>query len=250
MTGGDTFSYQGRELDVFAAALHWKAYWASRIGRWVRGDVLEVGAGLGANTTLLQNSRVRSWRCIEPDPQLAAQLAGAVAHLPVCSVSAGTIASVAESRFDAILYIDVLEHIEADRDELRAAAKMLRDAGHVIVLAPAHQFLFSEFDASIGHYRRYNRTSLAACSPTGCRLEAMFYLDCAGMLASLANRILLRQSQPTAAQIGLWDNYIIPVSRVLDPVLRYSFGKTICGVWTRTGEEAPHPGVGPASPAP
>lgn len=236
MTEKNEFAYQGKELDIFAAALHWKAYWASRIRRWVRGDVLEVGAGLGANTSLLQNSDIRSWRCIEPDPELADKLANAVAHLPVCSVSTGTIASVAESRFDAILYIDVLEHIERDRDEIVAATKMLRDGGHVIVLSPAHQSLFSEFDASIGHYRRYNRTSLLACSPPDCRLEAMFYLDCVGMFASLANRILLRQSNPTAAQIGLWDNYMVPVSRIIDPLLGYSVGKTICGVWKRDGE--------------
>jgi SAM-dependent methyltransferase len=240
MTERTGFSYQGQELDIFAEAVHWKAYWASRIRRWVRGDVLEVGAGLGANTSLLQNSDIRSWRCIEPDPELANKLAGAVAHLPVCSVSTGTIASVAESRFDLILYIDVLEHIERDRDELAAAAKMLRDGGHVIVLSPAHQLLFSEFDASIGHYRRYNRTSLLACSPPDCRLEAMFYLDCVGMFASLANRILLRQSNPTATQIGLWDNYMVPVSRVVDPVFGYSVGKTICGVWERNGEMGGH----------
>jgi len=44
---------------------------ASRIRPWIRGDVLEVGAGLGANTAFLQNSDVCSWHCVEPDPGLA-----------------------------------------------------------------------------------------------------------------------------------------------------------------------------------
>ena len=233
MSGPQEFSYQGQELDVFAAATHWKAYWASRLRRWIRGDVLENGAGLGANTSLLQNPDIRSWQCLEPDAKLAATLTRAVAHLPACSVKVGTIAGAADSRFDAILYIDVLEHIEADRAELAAAANLLRPGGSVIVLSPAHQFLFSEFDASIGHYRRYNRKSLLACSPPGCRLAAMFYLDCVGMLASLANRVMLRQGTPAAAQIALWDNYMVPVSRVIDPLLCYRLGKTICGVWTR-----------------
>ncbi len=178
---------------------------------------------------------MRSWLCLEPDPNLAKAARTALAQLPACSVTVGTIASVASSRFDAILYIDVLEHIQADREELAGAAQLLREGGHIVVLSPAHQFLFSEFDASIGHYRRYNRESLRACSPAGCKLEAMFYLDCVGMLASLANRALLRQSQPTASQIGLWDNYIVPLSRVIDPVLGYRLGKSICAVWTREG---------------
>ncbi|MBS1855962.1 MAG: methyltransferase domain-containing protein [Acidobacteria bacterium] len=225
--------YSGRELEVFAGALRWKAYWSSRIRQWVCGDVLEPGAGLGANTALLQNPDVTSWRCLEADAALAAAAREALAHLKGCTVSVGTIAGVAAEKFDTVLYIDVLEHIAEDRAELAAAAQVLREGGHIVVVAPAHQFLFSAFDAAIGHYRRYNRESLLACSPPECRLEAMFYLDSAGMAASLANRLLLRQSRPTAAQIGFWDRGIVPVSRVLDRLAGYRVGKTICGVWTR-----------------
>ncbi|MEJ2010263.1 MAG: class I SAM-dependent methyltransferase, partial [Acidobacteriota bacterium] len=193
MTRSEAFKYQGRELDIFAHATRWKAYWASRVIRWIRGDVLEVGAGLGANTILLQNSAVRTWHCLEPDPELGTRLNSAIDGLPACSASRGTVGSVAERQFDSILYLDVLEHIQADRDELAMAARLLRPGGHIVVLSPAHQFLFSKFDASIGHYRRYNRNSLLACSPADCQLEAMFYLDSAGVLLSLANRILLGQ---------------------------------------------------------
>jgi hypothetical protein len=101
------------------------------------------------------------------------------------------------------------------------------------VLSPAHQFLFTEFDAAIGHYRRYNQVSLRACSPPGCVLTAMFYLDSAGILASLANRAILHQSTPTLRQIQTWDRWIIPISRILDPLFGRRLGKTIVGVWTR-----------------
>lgn len=230
---GDRFVYQGRELDVFACAERWKRYWAGKLRRWIRGDVLEVGAGLGANTPILQNADVRSWHCIEPDPVLAERLARQVSALPRCSVFAETIADRAGSLYDTVLYIDVLEHIEADAEELAAAATLLRPGGHLIVLSPAHQFLFTEFDAAIGHYRRYNKASLRACSPPGCALTAMFYLDSAGILASLANRAVLRQSAPTVRQIQTWDRLIIPVSRLLDLLLGHRLGKTVIGVWTR-----------------
>jgi 2-polyprenyl-3-methyl-5-hydroxy-6-metoxy-1,4-benzoquinol methylase len=227
------FEYQGQELDIFAHAKRWKEYWARRIRPWVHGDVLEVGAGLGVNTLLLQRADARSWHCLEPDPKLAAQLAGAVAHLHQCFTDIGTIANVSDRRFDSILYIDVLEHIEADREELAMAAKLLRPQGHLIVLSPAHQFLFSEFDAAIGHYRRYNKAMLRARAPAECHLEAIFYLDCVGMLASVANRMMLRQSTPTLAQIKVWDTHVIPLSMVLDPLFRYCIGKSIIAVWKR-----------------
>ena len=233
MSADTGFRYQGQELDVFAHARRWKAYWASRIRRWIGGDVLEVGAGLGENTAFLRNAPVRSWLCLEPDSQLALRLAAAVASLDGCSTRIGTIQSISGRQFDSILYIDVLEHIEADRQELSDAAALLRPGGHIVVLSPARQSLFSAFDAAIGHYRRYDRNSLRECSPPGCRLEAMFYLDCVGMAALLANRLLLRQGTPSVRQIRTWDTFMVPVSRVVDPLLRYTIGKTIVGVWTR-----------------
>jgi len=231
--GSETFQYQGRELDMFAHAKRWKAYWASNLRKWVYGDVLEVGAGLGVNTILLQNHTVRSWHCLEPDAELGSHLNAAIANLQLCSATRGTIRSMTERRFDSILYIDVLEHIASDHDEIAMAAGLLRPGGHIIVLSPAHQFLFSNFDASIGHYRRYNRRSLRACSPSGCNLETIFYLDCVGVFMSLANRILLRQSTPTLKQIQTWDSHVVRISQFFDPLLGYRFGKTIVGVWTR-----------------
>jgi SAM-dependent methyltransferase len=233
MNTDGSFAYQGGELEIFADALRWKAYWGASIRPWIGGDVAEVGAGIGANTLLLQNSDVRSWHCVEPDPSLVSKLLTNVSRLRACSVTTGTLSALAGREFDCILYVDVLEHIAADREELAFAASLLRAGGHIIVVAPAHQFLFSEFDAAIGHYRRYNRASLMACAPDNCRLSAMFYLDIIGMFASAANRLLLRQSQPSRQQIQTWDRYMVPLSRLIDPVLQRRLGKTICGVWTR-----------------
>jgi hypothetical protein len=225
------FVYQGKELDVFAHAKTWKNYWQASIQRWVRGDVLEVGAGLGTNTVSLQNCHVHTWHCLEPDPQLARTLAKQVSSISCCSVSIGTIADCAEDRYDTILYADVLEHIECDRVELAVAAQLLRFNGHLIVLSPAHQFLYSAFDVAIGHHRRYDKASLRLCSPPGCELEAIFYLDVAGMLASVANRLWLSRSTPTRRQIQFWDRCLIPVSRVLDPLLGHRLGKSIVAIW-------------------
>ena len=213
------FRYQGAELDLFANAQNWKRYWAAQIRPWLTGDVLEVGAGIGTNAVLLQNSAVKSWHCIEPDPELRLRLAEAVSILPNCQATGGTIESVAVGKlFDSILYIDVLEHIESDREELARSVRLLRPGGHLIVLSPAHQSLFSAFDVAVGHFRRYDRKSLLACSPAGVRLEALFYLDSVGVCASLANRVMLRQGSPMKGQILTWDKFFVPVSRILDRV--------------------------------
>jgi SAM-dependent methyltransferase len=229
------FAYQGSELELFAHARRWKAYWVGQIRPWIHGDVLEVGAGMGANTPLLRGCSPGGWACLEPDAEMLARArashAGAGLGAP-CEYLCGTLETLdAGRRFDAIVYLDVLEHIEDDKGELARAAERLRPGGHRVVLAPAHQRLYTEFDRAVGHYRRYDARSLAAVEPTGLARERLFYLDSAGLLASLANRVLLHQSQPTLSQIRTWDSLLVPCSRLLDPLLARRVGKSIVGVW-------------------
>jgi SAM-dependent methyltransferase len=227
------FKYVGNELDTFSRARNWRGYWASTLRRYIAGDVLEVGAGIGANIAPVNNPHVRSIHCLEPDPDLAKHLSRAAREIPGTTVSVGTISKVAGRQFDTILYIDVLEHIEDDQSELARAAQLLRPGGSLIILAPAHQALYSSYDKALGHYRRYDRCNLSLCSPSSCRLEKMDYLDSVGLLASSANKVMLKQSEPMLWQILLWDRCMIPLSRPLDRVLGYRLGKSIVAVWVR-----------------
>lgn len=226
--------YVGNELELFAHARNWKSYWSGLLQSYLRGDVLEVGAGLGANTRLLHSAAfVRRWVALEPDARLLDQLRSA--GLPKVEPRLGTLANLdATELFDAMLYIDVLEHIEDDVAELRRAASHLRDGGRLVVLSPAHPWLFSPFDAAIGHHRRYTRQSLKAAGEAagGLRLERLDYLDCFGLLTSAANRLLLRQSLPTLRQILFWDRFFVPLSRVVDPLLLRRAGKSVLAVWS------------------
>ncbi|HEY5414412.1 MAG TPA: methyltransferase domain-containing protein [Gemmatimonadaceae bacterium] len=232
-----SYSYVGNELELFAEAVHWKRYFRSAIADRLVGDVLEVGAGIGETARHLLDGRQRSWLCLEPDERLGTRLrawaeAGDVAPLP--TVQIGTTADLdPSSRFDTILYIDVLEHIEDDRAEMARAAQLLAPRGALIVLSPAFQQLFSDFDRSVGHFRRYTRASLAEVMPPSVRQVRLRYLDSVGFLASLSNRALLRQALPTRRQIALWDRVMIPASRVLDPLLARSFGRSVLAVYER-----------------
>jgi SAM-dependent methyltransferase len=233
----ETFEYQGGELELFQHAHNWKRYLADRMSRHLRGAVLEVGAGLGGTTAALCGPAVETWLCLEPDSDLEARLERSIAvgHLPaVCRVRPGTVAGLPEApTFDAILYVDVLEHIEDDAAELVRAAARLRSGGRIIVMSPAHPWLYSPFDAAIGHFRRYRRRDGQRLTPAGLRLESALYLDSVGLLASAANKLVLRSATPSLAQILVWDRWMVPASRLIDPILGFNLGKSILFVWRK-----------------
>jgi len=231
------FGYSGNELHIFEKALNWKNYYGSMLKSFLRGDVLEVGAGIGGTTKILCDGSQRRWVCLEPDRNLSILIEKKMESglLPACcSVQTGTIESLAEnSLFGTILYIDVIEHIENDVEELYRATQHLAENGKLIVLAPAHQWLYSPFDKAIGHYRRYSMSMLRSIVPGNLIVRRMDYLDCTGLCVSLMNKVLLRQSQPSRFQIEYWDRYLIPISRFFDPILGHNIGKTILGIWEK-----------------
>ncbi len=232
-----SYTYIGTELDLFAAAVNWKSYVRSQVSPYLSRDVLEVGAGNGGTTRVLCDGGADRWVCLEPDATLADRLIAAIGagELPdCCRMRIGTLSDLSESdRFDTILYMDVLEHIADDRGELARAADHLQEGGHLIVLAPAHQWLFTPFDEAIGHYRRYTKSSLRAAAPEGLSLIRLVYLDAVGMLASLGNRLVLQSASPNPRQIALWDRVMVPLSRVADPLLLHSLGKSVVGIWRK-----------------
>jgi SAM-dependent methyltransferase len=226
------FKYEGSELDLFANATNWKKYFSYILAPYLKGDVLEVVAGLGTTTQLLRGDPEKNtWTCLEPDNELASQLATA---LPDVELLKGTVENISYERdFDVIVYIDVLEHIADDVMEIEIAAQHLRPNGLLIILSPAHQWLFSEFDQSIGHIKRYSKKTLRQAVSKTFKSQKVFYINTVGLLASLANKLLLKQSLPTYIQIAFWDRYLIPLSRILDPLLGFCFGKSIVGIWKK-----------------
>lgn len=229
--------YVGNELELFAEARNWKRYWSGKLVRYVGSRVLDVGAGLGATSRLLASRGFDRYLALEPDPELAGRIRSEVdrAQLPgIVTVQVGTTADLPPTpAFDTILYIDVLEHIADDAGELERASRLLQPGGRILVLAPAHQWLYSPFDAAVGHVRRYTRHTLLAAKPASLDCEGAFYLDSVGLLASAANRWIFKASLPTPAQIGLWDRVMVPASRWTDRITGGSLGKTVVGVFRR-----------------
>lgn len=229
------FTYVGSELDLFACATTWKSYVRYHLHPYLSGDILEVGAGIGAATAAFNDGTQRRWVCLEPDRALAERIEPSLSpNLTNCEIIIGTLSDLRpEEQFDGILYMDVLEHIESDRVELARAAMHLKPNGVLAILAPALPWLFTPFDAAIGHYRRYTKKSLRSIAPRALRETKCIYLDAAGFLASLGNKLFLGSPIPSTAQIRFWDHFMVPVSMLVDRGLGYAIGRSILVIWRK-----------------
>src|SRR3979411_522143 len=197
----EQYIYPGSELALFEKAINWKKYFSFFIKPYIKKNVLEVGAGIGATTPFLNDGSSSKWILLEPDVVMAKELKekNDRGEFPVnCEVITGTLEQLSPgNKFDTIVYIDVLEHIEDDCSEIKKAAGLLSEKGHLIILSPAFPGLLNPFDKAIGHYRRYTIRNLKKIMPVELEVVEMKYLDTIGFVASLANKILMRQSYPT-----------------------------------------------------
>lgn len=65
-----------------------------------------------------------------------------------------------KNKYDVVLALDVLEHIQNDVEAMRRANEMLTDDGVFILTVPAHKFLWSGHDEALHHKRRYHSVEL------------------------------------------------------------------------------------------
>lgn len=60
-----------------------------------------------------------------------------------------------EGSFDAIIGLDIFEHIEDDRAAFAEAFRVLRPGGIVVLSVPAFKSLWGPHDVALHHFRRY-----------------------------------------------------------------------------------------------
>ena len=229
-----------RSAAGMASATNYSDWTFSLFEPYLRGDVLEVGCGVGTFTRLLVDSgRCRSLLSIDVS-------ADAVAHCraniqsPILEVKHTGVESV-NGAFDLVICMNVLEHIEDDLAAFRHMLGLLRPGGTLFLLVPAHQALYTPFDREGGHYRRYSKrdvTRLLAKLPEFQPAKVdQYYFNSIGALGYYAVYGLMRK-QPTAdpaAEVGWFDRLVVPVLRKIERN-KSPFGISLVNVITKGRE--------------
>jgi len=150
-----------------------------------RLELLEVGAGAGQNLAAL--ARFGSVDAIEINPlgREAIRARGIVRD-----IFGDPVPFALDRRYDVVCALDVVEHIDDDAEALRWIATLLRPGGVLILTVPAYQWLFSDHDRALGHYRRYTRARLVGVLPADVRvLTAAYFMHFAFPLAVAARAV-------------------------------------------------------------
>ena len=142
--------YPGAELDNFDKATIWRKYIFFQIKKFIKGNVLEVGAGIGSFTNNYKNLPNKI-TLSEIDQENLSLIKKKFKDANINFT--GDLTKNIKRNFDTIMYLNVLEHIEDDTKEINEAFQKLNPGGFLVILVPAHNNLYSEFDKAIGHFR-------------------------------------------------------------------------------------------------
>ena len=223
----ESFDYSGREtLGDMTLSHKYNNYLVREIQeRYSNLDtVLDFGAGNGHFLKLLQ-SKTAKFLALEPDRKLQTE------------IKAKSVAEVIEQdqllpkSVNLIYTLNVLEHIEDDQGILGLFYNWLDEGGMLLVYVPAIPHLYSKFDASIGHFRRYKKSELKEkLMSAGFETLDIRFIDPLGYFLALAYKLFFNTGQVKSTQIEFFDRFIFPASRVLSFFTKSFFGKNLIAV--------------------
>lgn len=219
-------AYPGKDLEAMGFARNYHRWILDLLRPYLGERLGEVGAGTGDFTQLLLETGPASVHAWEPSANLHAGLAERFADDARVNVVPERFSPPPQA-LDALCYINVLEHIEDDRAELVRARGALRPGGRLCLFVPALRRLYSEQDAHVGHFRRYQRRELRdKLREAGYEIVEDRWFDIAGVLPWwLAFRVMRRRVTPGA--VGSYDRWVVPVMRRVEGLIPPPVGKNL-----------------------
>jgi SAM-dependent methyltransferase len=220
-------NYEGWELPYFNKARHFRNYQFFLIKKYIYGIVAEIGAGHGIILNYYYKLASKVY-LFENSANLFEILKNKFKKKNI-KILNKPLNKNSKNEYNTIIYLDVLEHINNDLDEISKAYKCLKKNGNLIISVPAFQHLFSKFDLDIGHIKRYNKKDfkIIAKKIKG-EIILMKYFDSIGYFLSLISKLFffMNYRKNFKSKIMVWDKMII-ISRLLDLLTKNSFGKSL-----------------------
>ena len=231
------FDYEGKDLEAmdFAVAYH---NWILSVFAPYLGDApVEIGAGSGSFTELMAALKPKKLTGVEPSKQMYPLLVKTLAKIKKDfgiktdtkqAFFSDVAKEIKKAKPSSLVYINVFEHIEDDRAELRTIFETLPSGGHACIFVPANSWLMSDFDRRIGHFRRYSKKDLVAkTKEAGFEIVTARRFDFAGVLPWLVTFRLLKVKDIKPGMASLYDKVVVPVEKLTEKYIQPPVGKNV-----------------------
>jgi SAM-dependent methyltransferase len=222
---------QSFTLESLTTARRYHAWLSGLAVPFLGDDAVELGSGLGDYAQAWLDAGIPRLTLIERD-------SGRLATLRERFRTNERVRAVDIDVFDppvanhtCLVGFNVLEHIENDVGALRAAHRLVRPGGAVVMLVPAFPFASGRFDRQVGHVRRYTKRSLRdSYELAGLLVDDLYYLNAPGLLTWFIVVRLLQMTPKDGIGVRLWDRTIVPITRAVEKRIRPPFGQSVVAV--------------------
>lgn len=222
-------------LEVIAKANRFNQWMYEQFKNELKGEVLEIGSGIGNVSKLViadghyitlsdynvsyceilkknfsSNEKVRDIIQIDLlDPEFEIKYAP---H---------------KEKFESIFLLNVIEHISDDRLSIKNCRYLLKENGHLIVLAPAYSWLYCNLDKQLGHHRRYTTKSMELIlKENDLEILKSNYFNFTGITGWLLFGKIFRSKMLGNGEMSAF-NSIVPLARLIDKIFVNRIGLSI-----------------------
>jgi len=217
-------------LEVIAEAHEFNQWMFETIRPYCHGNILEIGSGIGnISWFFIQNNH--SITLSDTDSFYVDYLKRKFSESTIISIDL-----IHENfyrryehlfqTFDTVFLLNVLEHIDNDKQALENCGQFLKPGGSLVVLVPAYAFLFSKIDQSLHHYRRYTSKKISTMVPKKKFLiRKVFYFNAMGILAWMYGKLFGLHAIPSKKMRVF--SRLVPLAKFIDKILFRRVGLSV-----------------------
>ncbi len=210
-------------LVAMSDAHRFNRWMADTIMPWIKGNVVELGAGIG-NLTVLLAPKCTRYLATDGDEDYLLELRSRTAdsrniRLARCEFTDVNDIEPLLGTADTVVCLNVLEHVAEDEIGLANIRACLKSGGRTVVLVPQGPSVMGTFDEVLEHRRRYTKSELREkMERAGFVVEAILEFNRATWPGWYLNSRILRKRTLSRFQLWCFD-LLVPLLRHIDRFL-------------------------------
>ena len=214
------------ELEVTAKQDKYVNWMYSKIKPYIKGNVLEVGSGIGTfSEKIIEDTNGGVYLTdIRTDLLKLLKKKFKQERVKILYLDLNHLREFVKLgiRFDTIVSINVLEHIEEDRTCMWLLKCLLNKGGRIVMYVPCNKFLFCHLDVEEGHFRRYSKRELEElASESGLKIEKAFWFNLFGIPARYIIGNILGVSKSPSKSFGFY-NLMTPIFKFIEEKILFN----------------------------